>query len=149
MSFLPFEHTTEYKMRDLSAQINRDRVEWRRHRLWGEEWFEDIKGACTYEVCKIVGFFDPVSLCHCHTHATYQYTRLVLEYPSVDIICTCPLRDPWNCQITNFSTYSLAISSDRQYQLSQSLRNHMLQRASASHPPSTCSPSSQIDIKAQ
>ena len=52
-----------------------------------------IKGPSIYDVCKIFGFFDPFPPCHRHSHATYQYCRLLLgdPPPSADIICTCPL----------------------------------------------------------
>ena len=35
----------------------------------------------------------PPPPCHCHTHATYQYCRLLLgdPPPCADIVCTCPL----------------------------------------------------------
>ena len=30
---------------------------------------------------KFSAFWTPVPICHCHTHATYQYSRLLLGYP--------------------------------------------------------------------
>ena len=32
-------------------------------------------------------FFDPLPPCHCHTHATYQYSRLLLRYPIPGLRC--------------------------------------------------------------
>ena len=61
-------------------------------------------GARTYDVCKIFGVLTPSPPCHCHSHATYHYPRLLSEYPlpspSADVMYVhAPLAEaPLDCQ---------------------------------------------------
>ena len=44
------------------------------------------KGACTYDVCKMFGFFDPLPPCHCHKSADSFVCFLGTPSPVVTLV---------------------------------------------------------------